>query len=137
MAKLNIIKKGGKMILEYTDILGDRKKHRVNAEVTTEHPASHYGIPVIVLDDGNALDLQSWVMLGYRVVKASPKEAEKLEKVFANFSAMAGEIISQQQSLVDLPRWTCNRPQCGHSWTPRKPEKPIVCPKCKSPYWDR
>ncbi|GAI42616.1 unnamed protein product, partial [marine sediment metagenome] len=24
----------------------------------------------------------------------------------------------------------------GHKWHPRKPVKPKVCPKCKSPYWD-
>jgi len=28
--------------------------------------------------------------------------------------------------------------RCGHRWTPRKPNNaPKVCPKCKSPYWDR
>lgn len=31
---------------------------------------------------------------------------------------------------------TCTR--CNHTWDPRKPGvKPEVCPKCKSPYWDR
>ena len=29
----------------------------------------------------------------------------------------------------------CKR--CGHEWTPRNNEPPKVCPKCKSPYWDR
>ena len=29
----------------------------------------------------------------------------------------------------------CER--CGHEWIPRDmKEKPKVCPKCKSPYWD-
>lgn len=36
---------------------------------------------------------------------------------------------------VDLPEFVCLR--CGHCWYPRKPEKPTVCPKCKSPYWDK
>jgi N6-adenosine-specific RNA methylase IME4 len=32
--------------------------------------------------------------------------------------------------------WQCER--CEHKWVPRKEgEKPRVCPKCKSPYWDR
>ena len=36
--------------------------------------------------------------------------------------------------------FTCER--CGHEWIPRKPWKegdplPTVCPKCKSPYWNR
>jgi len=76
------------MILSYTDILGNRKRHEIKATVTTDHPASHYGIPVIVLNDGNALDLQSWVMLGYQVVKASSKEKLLLSKVFENFNSM-------------------------------------------------
>ena len=29
------------------------------------------------------------------------------------------------------------RCRCGHTWLPREPEKPRVCPKCKSPNWDR
>ena len=30
----------------------------------------------------------------------------------------------------------CER--CGHEWVPRnKDQPPRVCPKCKSPYWDR
>jgi predicted Zn-ribbon and HTH transcriptional regulator len=32
--------------------------------------------------------------------------------------------------------YKCER--CGHEWVPRaKDETPKVCPKCKSPYWDR
>lgn len=30
--------------------------------------------------------------------------------------------------------WECLR--CGHRWANRKPQKPICCAKCKSPYWD-
>ena len=30
----------------------------------------------------------------------------------------------------------CER--CGYKWIPRnKEENPRVCPKCKSPYWDK
>ncbi len=29
----------------------------------------------------------------------------------------------------------CER--CRHSWITRTGETPIVCPKCKSPYWDK
>lgn len=25
--------------------------------------------------------------------------------------------------------------RCGHEWVSRK-ERPYVCPKCKSPYWN-
>lgn len=27
--------------------------------------------------------------------------------------------------------------RCGHTWVPRKKDCPRICPKCKSPYWDR
>ena len=36
---------------------------------------------------------------------------------------------------VKVDAWECER--CGHIWKPRSEEKPKVCPKCKSPYWDR
>lgn len=37
--------------------------------------------------------------------------------------------------LVELWVWFCER--CDHLWLPRNQEqKPKVCPKCKSPYWD-
>lgn len=27
--------------------------------------------------------------------------------------------------------------RCEHIWIQREEGKPAVCPKCKSPYWDR
>ena len=27
--------------------------------------------------------------------------------------------------------------RCKHEWLPRHDNAPRVCPKCKSPYWDR
>ena len=35
---------------------------------------------------------------------------------------------------------TAYRCRCGHEWVPsdlRSTERPRVCPKCKSPNWDR
>ena len=34
-----------------------------------------------------------------------------------------------------MEKLKCKR--CGHQWYPRKPKKPKVCPKCKSPYWNK
>ena len=34
-----------------------------------------------------------------------------------------------------LPRLNCKR--CEHTWIPRSDEVPTICPKCKSPYWNR
>jgi len=42
---------------------------------------------------------------------------------------------------VEVSAYKCSR--CGHIWMPRdiswreEGVKPAVCPKCKSPYWDR
>ena len=36
---------------------------------------------------------------------------------------------------ITLPVCTCLR--CGHSWVPRKPERPMTCANCRSPYWDK
>jgi hypothetical protein len=34
-----------------------------------------------------------------------------------------------------LKAYICER--CRHTWVPAGIDKPRVCPKCKSPYWDR
>lgn len=36
---------------------------------------------------------------------------------------------------ITLKGWQCER--CNHKWVPRETEYPRVCPKCKSPYWDK
>lgn len=37
---------------------------------------------------------------------------------------------------IMIAGFRCER--CDHEWVPReKDEEPRVCPKCKSPYWDR
>lgn len=68
------------MILEYIDIFEGDERHQIEAELTTEHSASSYGQPVIVLDDGGALDWVSWISLGYRLVDGTEEEKEFLRK---------------------------------------------------------
>jgi predicted Zn-ribbon and HTH transcriptional regulator len=38
-------------------------------------------------------------------------------------------------SKIRLKGYKCER--CGHEWHPRNKNKPMVCPKCKSPYWNK
>jgi hypothetical protein len=67
------------MILSYT-VLFDKKRmqHRIKATVTTNHSASRYEQPVILLEDGGTLDASSWFSHRYRVLKASRKEISAL-----------------------------------------------------------
>lgn len=37
---------------------------------------------------------------------------------------------------IMLKGFQCER--CGHKWVPRnESDYPTVCPKCKSPYWNK
>lgn len=68
------------MIVSYADF--DGTPHRVKARITTDHSASSYGQPVIVLaDGGGALDFISWVVGRYRVIRATAKERQELNKI--------------------------------------------------------
>lgn len=62
------------MKLSYLGLM-DTERSTIRATITTDHPASSYGMPVIVLEDGGALDYTSAILLDYRVEKIS--EAEK------------------------------------------------------------
>ena len=33
--------------------------------------------------------------------------------------------------------YECKCERCMHEWITRSEEIPVVCPKCKSPYWDK
>jgi len=63
------------MLLSFKDLLEDSEDRTIiQAEITTEHSESHYGQPVIVLPDGGALGLFSWVSMDYQIVEATPEE---------------------------------------------------------------
>jgi predicted Zn-ribbon and HTH transcriptional regulator len=61
------------------------------------------------------------------------KESEK-EEVKEKGVEKAREMQPAQVETA-IQTYKCLR--CGHVWVPRKKEKPRVCPKCKSPYWDK
>lgn len=97
------------MILSYVDI-GDHERHTVTARVTTEHSASSYGQPVIVLEsDGEALDINSWLLLNYRIEQASPAELEQLKRVLivdpriiaAQLGARGGSATSERKTAAN------------------------------------
>ena len=43
-------------------------------------------------------------------------------------------MIIMPETLISIKVYVCYR--CGHKWIPKKKTKPVVCPKCHSPYWD-
>ena len=36
---------------------------------------------------------------------------------------------------ITILGYRCER--CSHEWIPRSESQPTICPKCKSPYWNR
>jgi hypothetical protein len=93
------------MKLSYVDLLGDGQRHEIAAAVTADHPASSYGIPVVVLPDGESLDVASWMMLNYQVVKATPDEFEALHRALSPYTiptaaATLGSIKSQRKAAA-------------------------------------
>ena len=68
------------MKLSYVDILGDSQRHLIDVEITTKHPYSIYGQPVIVLPDGGLLDATLWILMGFQVVKVNENEFGLLRK---------------------------------------------------------
>ena len=69
------------MILSYRDIFSKSRRTRIRASITTDHPASSFGQPVIVLEDGDVLDLNLSILLDYRIVRASKKERAQILKM--------------------------------------------------------
>ena len=40
-------------------------------------------------------------------------------------------------SKKEIKVYECKCERCKHKWITRTGEIPTVCPKCKSPYWDK
>jgi predicted Zn-ribbon and HTH transcriptional regulator len=38
---------------------------------------------------------------------------------------------------VKITVWGYRCERCSHEWVPIREQAPRVCPRCKSPYWDR
>jgi len=76
------------MKLSYRDLMATERT-TVEATITTEHSASSYGQPVIVLDDGEALDYNSAILLDYQVEEVSTEEAPRLKAWRLNMPPVA------------------------------------------------
>lgn len=88
------------MILQYTDIFKGGKVRKIKGEITTDHCASSYGLPVILLPDGGVLSAESWVLRGYKVVSLAQKEVSMMERWLKNLYAMIGVQAEEINELV-------------------------------------
>lgn len=52
--------------------------YETEAELTTEHAASSYGRPVLVIDTGDALGTQDVLLADYRILAATDEERAAL-----------------------------------------------------------
>lgn len=59
----------------------DGQRRTVRARLTTEHSASSYGQPVLVLPDGGVVDALSWAGCAYRVERATVGERAGLARL--------------------------------------------------------
>lgn len=71
------------MKFEYTDIF-DGITRTMKAEITTDSSQSSYGQPIIILDDGKALDLDSYIILEYKLKEATTKEKKMFNRWLNN-----------------------------------------------------
>ena len=52
------------------------------------------------------------------------------------------KVFKEVKRLFDMSKkeikvYECKCERCNHEWITRSEDAPIVCPKCKSPYWDK
>jgi len=94
--------------------------------LTTDHPSSSYGLPVLVID-GQAYGPGDMTPLGPAAEVAAHPSADNDKNLLDRF-------------LAQLPPpsiWTVTCYRCGHVWSPDRVVPPKSCPACRSPYWDR
>jgi Zn finger protein HypA/HybF involved in hydrogenase expression len=51
--------------------------------------------------------------------------------------AFARSYLEKRSGGPQITPAVCTCLRCGHTWTQRSDERPRICPKCKSPYWDK
>jgi predicted Zn-ribbon and HTH transcriptional regulator len=55
--------------------------------------------------------------------------------VYYHSKAFKVSLLNRSMAIKEIKVYDCKCERCGHEWITRSADKPIVCPKCKSPYW--
>jgi hypothetical protein len=57
----------------------------------------------------------------------------KIKRTFMQGEAEERSPVGRPPQVASLPEMVCQK--CQHTWTPRRPQRPEVCPRCKNPRW--
>jgi len=71
------------MIISYDEGIDQIKRITSKATITYEHQGARYGLPVVVLENGEVFDWMSWRLFECKVIEASDEEMEALEDLIA------------------------------------------------------
>jgi len=78
------------MKIEVTDVFTNESVE-LTATMTTDHPASSYGQPVMVVDEWNdCMSHQNWILAGGRIIEATEAERADFARWYSLIEAMAG-----------------------------------------------
>lgn len=79
------------MIIQVVDILSGATV-KLTASFITDHPASHYGQPVMYIDEwGDCIPHQNWVLGGATVIEATDVELKAFKQWHKLIELMSSE----------------------------------------------
>jgi predicted Zn-ribbon and HTH transcriptional regulator len=58
-----------------------------------------------------------------------------MKSINNNFYKYPEQVNIMAKVKITVDGFLCER--CRHKWVPKKEDLPLVCPKCKSPYWNK
>jgi len=76
----------------------------LTATLTTDHPASSYGQPVMMIDewewDDDCMSHQNWILAGCQVVEIADDEVEDFKKWYHLIEALVGKLAEKADYLT-------------------------------------